>query len=156
MNAKTDRSSYKALNDVLVKLFREIMNIEDKAIITPEFADISNNDMHVIDAIGVRAKKNMSAVAADLLVTVGSLTTAVNALVLKGYVERERSEEDRRVVFVKLSAKGRAAYRHHQKFHEEMIGTIASSMSAAERALLTEALTKLYSFFRAKQKENKK
>lgn len=40
-----------------MRLFRDIMDIEEKAIITPEFKDITNNDMHVIEAIGtVRLK----------------------------------------------------------------------------------------------------
>ena len=42
---------YDTLHDLLVKLFNEIMNIEEKAIITEEFKDISNNDMHIIEAI---------------------------------------------------------------------------------------------------------
>lgn len=45
---------YGILNEVLVRLFRDIMDIEEKAIITPEFKDITNNDMHVIEAIGHR------------------------------------------------------------------------------------------------------
>ena len=150
----TKVSTYVALNDVLVKLFREIMNIEDKAIITPEFKDITNNDMHVIDAIGISEKKNMSSVANALMVTMGSLTSSVNALVLKGYVNRERSSEDRRVVYVGLTDRGKAAYSHHEKFHREMIETISGSMNDEERMLLTEALGKLYSFFRKKQREN--
>lgn len=44
---------YDTLHDLLVKLFNEIMNIEEKAIITEEFKDISNNDMHIIEAIGL-------------------------------------------------------------------------------------------------------
>ena len=40
---------YDTLHDLLVKLFNEIMNIEEKAIITEEFKDISNNDMHIIE-----------------------------------------------------------------------------------------------------------
>lgn len=46
---------YETLNEVLVKLFRDIMDIEQKAIITQEFKDITNNDMHVIEAIGDRS-----------------------------------------------------------------------------------------------------
>ena len=38
---------YDTLHDLLVKLFNEIMNIEEKAIITEEFRDISNNDKGV-------------------------------------------------------------------------------------------------------------
>ena len=39
---------YDMFNEILVKLFRDIMDIEGKAIITEEFKDISNNDMHII------------------------------------------------------------------------------------------------------------
>ena len=40
--------AYEMFHEVLVKLFNDIMNIEAKAIITPEFRDITNNDMHII------------------------------------------------------------------------------------------------------------
>ena len=44
--------NYETLNELLVTLFRDVMDIEQKVIITPEFKDITNNDMHVIEAIG--------------------------------------------------------------------------------------------------------
>ena len=34
------------LNDLLVKLFKDILEIEAKSLITEEFKDISYNDMH--------------------------------------------------------------------------------------------------------------
>ena len=84
---------YKELNEILVRLFRSIMDVEEKAIITREFQDITNNDMHVIEAIGIGTPKNMSSIAKKLSVTVGTLTIAMNSLVKKGYVKRERGEE---------------------------------------------------------------
>ena len=39
------------LNQLLVKHFKNIMEIEEKYLISPEFKDISVNDMHVIEAI---------------------------------------------------------------------------------------------------------
>ena len=45
--------AYKAINDVLVNLINEIWELEEKAIITEEFKDLTNNDMHVIEAIGL-------------------------------------------------------------------------------------------------------
>ena len=98
---------YDTLHDLLVKLFNEIMNIEEKAIITEEFKDISNNDMHIIEAIGLDEPRSMSSVAKDLSVTVGTLTIAINNLVKKAYVKRVRSEKDRRVVLISLTEKGR-------------------------------------------------
>ena len=87
---------YGILNEVLVRLFRDIMDIEEKAIITSEYQDITNNDMHVIEAIGIGAPKNMSAIAKELSVTVGTLTIAMNSLVKKGYVVREKQKEGNR------------------------------------------------------------
>lgn len=37
------------INTMLVKTFHEILELEEKAIITDEFSDISNNDMHIIE-----------------------------------------------------------------------------------------------------------
>ena len=71
--------------------------------------------MHVIDAIGLDSNKNMSSIARELAVTVGTLTISVNSLVKKGYVTRKRSNEDRRVVFISLSEKGVKAYYHHKR-----------------------------------------
>lgn len=105
------------LNEVLVKLFRNVNNVEEQAMKTEEYKDVTTNDMHVIEAIGMDCPRNMTAVAKTLGVTTGTLTISVNSLVKKGLVERSRSEEDRRVVLVSLSEKGEKAYIHHQKFH---------------------------------------
>ena len=81
--------------------------------------------------------------------TTGTLTIAVNSLVKKGYVDRARSEEDRRVVLISLSEKGRKAYLHHQQFHEQMIEAIVEELTQEEKVVLEKALVKLDQFFRA-------
>ncbi len=138
---------YQTINNVLVKLFNEIMDKEQKAIITDEFKDITNNDMHIIEAIGLDAPKSMSTVAKQQTVTVGTLTIAVNALVRKGYVSRVRSEKDRRVVLLSLTEKGERAYHHHAKFHEEMVQAVMRHMSEEELTVLVKALDNLSDFF---------
>ena len=141
--------AYETLNEVLVSLFRDVNDIEQKAIITSEFSDITNNDMHVIDAIGIDRPKNMSSIARELSVTVGTLTISVNSLVKKGYVVRNRSSEDRRVVFISLSEKGVKAYYHHKKFHEQMIDSVVRELTEEELEALVKALTKLNTWFRS-------
>ena len=144
--AKMDINS--TLNEVLVKLFRSVNRIEEKAIRTEEYQDVTTNDMHVIEAIGLDTAKNMTSVAKTLEVTTGTLTIAVNSLVKKGYVDRVPREEDRRVVLVSLSDKGKKAYLHHRKFHEDMIEAIVSEMTEEEQQVLEKALIKLITFFR--------
>lgn len=146
---------YDMFNEILVKLFRDIMDIEGKAIITEEFKDITNNDMHIIEAIGIHEQKNMSAVAKAMSVTVGTLTIAVNSLVKKGYVERVRSERDRRVVYISLTPKGEKAYRHHEEFHRKMILALIDGLSEDEAKVLVQAMSNLNEFFRATAAENK-
>ena len=137
------------LNEVLVWLFRNINVIEERAICTGDYKDVTANDMHVIEAIDMEEARNMSSVARSLGVTTGTLTIAVNSLVKKGYVERARSEEDRRVVLVSLSEKGKRAYLHHRQFHEQMIEAIVEELSEEEQAVLEKALVKLDRFFRS-------
>lgn len=144
--------SYGTLNEVLVNLFRDVLEIEEKVLATSDFRDLTNNDMHVIEAIGIGEPKNMSTIAKLLSVTVGTLTIAMNSLVKKGYVARERGKSDRRVVYISLSEKGRAAYEHHAAFHREMIQNISDRLTKEELCALTKALTCLNQWFREKEK----
>ena len=138
----------RTLNEVLVKLFRDINTLEERAIRTEEYQDVTSNDMHVIEAIGPEGTKNMTSVARELEVTTGTLTISVNSLVKKGYVDRTRSEEDRRVVLISLSDKGQKAYLHHRRFHEEMIDAVLKDLTEEEQQALEKALSKLTRFFR--------
>ena len=140
-------NAQETINDVLVYLFNEIWELEERAIITDEFKDITTNDMHVLEAVGLTGN-NMSAIAKKLNITVGSLTTAMNSLVKKHYVDRNRSEEDRRVVNIRLTAKGRKAYDHHKQFHDQMTEAVISHLSGQEVEVLAHALDNLSEFFR--------
>ena len=139
--------AYATINNILVNLINEIWELEEKAIITEEFKDLTNNDMHVIEAIGLGDGNNMSSIAKKLNITVGSLTTAMNSLVNKKYVERRRSEEDRRVVFVKLTDRGVKAYRHHEDYHRQMTRAILDKLDEAEIPVLVKTLDALSEFF---------
>ena len=135
------------LNDVLVKLFRNINTIEEQTIRTEEYKDVTINDMHVIEAIGIGEQKNKTTVAKALQVTTGTLTISINSLVKKGYVSRVRSEEDRRVVLISLTSKGREAFLHHRRFHERMIESIVDDLSEEEKQVLEKALRRILNHF---------
>lgn len=145
--------AYKTINNILVNLINEIWELEEKAIITEEFKDLTNNDMHVIEAIGLGEGNNMSAIAKKLNITVGSLTTAMNSLVNKAYVERHRSEKDRRVVYVRLTKKGVKAYLHHEDYHRQMTEAILNKLSEDEIPVLMKTLDGLAEFFRGYSKQ---
>ena len=141
--------SFEALNEVMVSLFREINEVAERSIITQEFGDITNNDMHVIDAIGIGEPKNMSAIARELSVTMGTLTIAMNSLVKKGYVIRQRGKADRRVVYISLSEKGTKAYHRHKDFHEQMVKSAVKELTEEELKALIKALRSLRSWMKS-------
>lgn len=138
---------YETINDVFVKLFNDVLDIEERALATSEFRNISVNDMHIINAIGLQDAKNMTTVAKSLSVTVGTLTIAINNLVKKGYVQRVRSQEDRRVVLISLTEAGENVFYHHKAFHDKMVLGILKDLNAQETEALTTALMKVQKFF---------
>lgn len=148
------------LNRLLVQFFKYIMELEERKLITDEFKDITYNDMHIIEAIGIDAigidaigletPRKMSEIAKTMSVTTGTLTKAVDSLEKKGYVRRQRSKEDKRVVYILLTERGVLAYRHHEKFHQDMIAFILEHVSEEESRVLQRALERLMGYFRQK------
>lgn len=140
------RDTKRSLNELLVNLFNHVMDMEAAAVITEGYKDISNNDLHIIEAIGVEEPRNMSMIANKLTVTVSTLTTNMNGLEKKGYIRRERGQEDKRVVFVTLTEKGRKAFYHHRDFHKKMIRAIVKDLNEEEMEILYRCLMNLNNF----------
>lgn len=135
------------LNELLISLFKDVMEIEGRCLVTDEFKDISYNDFHIIEAIGTQEPKSMSTIAKLMKVTTGTLTKAMDGLTDKGYVIRERSKQDKRVVWIYLTEKGKSAYAHHEDFHRKMIANIKSQLTEQETPILIYALAKLADYF---------
>lgn len=148
-------STEEVLNTLLVQLFNDILHIEEKALRSTEFTDLSITEIHTIDAIGTEGNRTMGEIAHDLRITVGTLTTAINRLIKKGYVERKRIEEDRRVVVVYLTESGKKVFDEHTLFHKEMIDEVAKNFEDYELKVLTKALSKVSEFFEDKYQDLK-
>lgn len=138
---------FDSLNSILVKLFNDILSIEQTALITDEFKDITVTDMHIIEAIGNEEPRTMSIISKSLGVTMGTLTIGMNGLVRKGYVNRSRSEKDRRIVYATLTEKGLSAFHHHESFHKNMINAITADLNEEEAAILIKTFNRLEDYF---------
>lgn len=137
----------RSMNEMLVNLFNHVMDMEGDAVITEEYKDITNNDMHIIEAIGIETPRNVSVIAHRLHVTVSTLTINMNGLEKKGYICRQRSEKDKRVVYVTLTDKGRKAFYHHRDFHKKMIKALVKNLNEQEMEVLYRCLENLNNFF---------
>lgn len=144
------KKEHKSLNEILVKLFNEILKNEEKYLCRGEFSDLTITEMHIIENIGIDKERTMSATAKDLKITSGTLTIAIDNLIKKGYVIRRRSEKDRRVVMIKLTDKGDRAYEAHDEFHKDMVVSTLQDLDDNEEIVLIKALVNVAKYFRKK------
>lgn len=145
-------STHKSINEILVRLFHDILDIEEKCLCRGEFADLTINEMHIIEHIEPGKERTMSATAKDLKITSGTLTTSIDNLIKKGYVSRRRSEEDRRVVMISLTDKGTEAFKAHANFHEDMVTGAVEGLTQDEEDMLVKVLTGVEQYFKNKYK----
>ncbi|MGT2910325.1 fatty acid biosynthesis transcriptional regulator FabT [Streptococcus cameli] len=134
------------INDYLTTIFNNVLIIEESSLRSSQFSDVSIKEMHTIDVIGDKKGATPSDVSRALMVTLGTVTTSLNNLERKGYIERVRSTKDRRVVHLYLTKKGRLLYRLHQRFHRAMVKKITEDMDATEFEVMKKGLSKLYQF----------
>lgn len=134
-----------SLNQFMLNIFNDIIKIEQDTLKKAGFTDVSTSEAHTVEVIGLYLPKSMSAVADKLNITVGTLTVAVNNLVRKGYVERKRSEKDKRVVMLSLTQKGKELYKAYQRFHNEVIGSAVLGLSDHEATVFVDALSNIRS-----------
>ena len=137
---------YKIINEYLTSIFNNVLVIEEVSLRGSRFKDISIKEMHKVDVIGKFSDVTPSFVSKELMVTLGTVTTCLNNLERKGYIERIRSDQDRRVVYLHLTKKGRLVHRLHKRFHKAMVEKIIDGMSPEEINVMGKGLTNLYQF----------
>jgi len=131
------------INKMLVEVYDDVNHIEEYSIKQGSFSDLSITEIHTVEAVGLYGSRTMSEITAMLEITMGTLTTAVDKLIKKGYLERNRSNTDRRIVNVNLTKRGKLAYRIHEKFHLDMVQAIMLDFTAEEEEILLTGLSKL-------------
>lgn len=147
--------NFDVINSQLVTIFNEILDIEETSLKASQFSDLSIKEMHTIEAIGLHDTLTSTQVANRLNITVGTLTVAVNNLVRKGYVERIRTDNDRRVVRLSLTKKGKLLFRIHAKFHREMVEETLQGMDEKEVEVLIKGLNSLHHYLHRKISEQR-
>jgi DNA-binding MarR family transcriptional regulator len=146
------------LNDLLVNTYRSVARLEEDMLSDLSDASLSISEMHLIEQIG-KAKDagiTITEIAQAQGVTLPSVTVSVKKLEKKGYVQKQRCEEDGRRILVTLTELGRRADISHRFFHRQMVGAVERAVAAQDREVLLHGLTTLNGFFRDKIAEFEK
>lgn len=136
------------IDRVLVYLFNDLLRIEEKTL-QKRVGDLSMREVHIIEAVCAAQKEDntMTVLAAMLHITVGSLTVAVKTLERKGYLQRRRSETDKRRVHVIPLPQALEVERLHREFHARMVEAVTTAVPPEELDVLIKSLHAIYDYF---------
>ncbi len=139
--------------DLLTEIMDLIGRTEEEALIKGEFNNLSRSEMHTLQSIGIYETRSMGETAQILGVTTGTLTVQINRLVRKGYVERHRKTEDRRVMELRLTRDGRLACRMHNRFNRLLLQNMLEPLETEEQELLFRSMQRIDLFLKDQYKK---
>jgi len=134
------------INIFLTKIFNTILVFEQKCL-NESKNNLTINDIHIIEQIGLEGNKKMTDIADAIGVTLATMTSSADRLEKKGCIVRERSKSDRRMVLLSLTRYGSVMCKLHSRFHERMVSRVVEGFSEEELKVLSSALVKLSNFF---------
>lgn len=104
---------------------------------------ICPSDFAILEALLHKGPMPVNTIGRKVLLTSGSITTAVDRLAAQGLVERRAHTTDRRARVVHLTREGTRLIERVFGEHERDMERAASALSLSERATLVRLLKKL-------------
>ncbi len=132
-----------------------IIKTEEEALAMGDFDDLSRTEMQTLIAIGPYDKLSMSAVADKVGITAGTLTVQIKKLRKKGYVDKTKNKNDKRISELSLTRKGKIAVRLHQRSMRAVMNAITEPLTEEQTEFMAETLDKVYEYMLATYKEYK-
>ena len=132
---------YEKVNELLEQFYKSFYDIEANSL-KRGIKNLTTTELHVIEAIGTETI-TMNELSERLGITMGTATVAVNKLLEKSFIERNRSGSDRRKVFVSLTNIGIDALNYHNSFHKNIIAEITKNLSEKELESFVEVFGKI-------------
>jgi DNA-binding MarR family transcriptional regulator len=107
---KPSDAKVRQLRDSIRDIVRKF-RVLDAAIAHQPHGQLSIPEIHVIEFLGDKGGCMMRELADYLIVAVNTVTAMIDKLEEKKYVRRERDDNDRRIVMVYLTDKGKEAFK---------------------------------------------
>ncbi len=108
-----------------------------------EALDMCLSDFAILELLLHRGPQPISAIGKRVVLTSGSVTTAVDRLEQRGLVARSFDPDDRRTRIVSLTDEGAARTREVFGQHKRAMDRAAAGLTKAEREALVDLLKKL-------------
>jgi MarR family transcriptional regulator, 2-MHQ and catechol-resistance regulon repressor len=123
-----------------MKAYRALSQVDTRSISN---SGLGLSDFAVLEILLHKGPLPVNAIGRQIMLTSGSITTAIDRLEQKQLVQRQACPNDRRVTFVALTAGGRTLIRRVFKVHANRMETVFQPLTASERTALATLLKKL-------------
>jgi MarR family 2-MHQ and catechol resistance regulon transcriptional repressor len=124
-------------------LWKATRTVEAIARRNVEALGMGLSDFAVLEALLHKGPLPENALGAKVLLTSGSMTTAVDRLEQRGLVTRESDSRDRRTRLVRLPVRGRRLIVKMFASHQQVMEQAVNVLTARERTVLLDLLRKL-------------
>ncbi len=101
------------------------------------------SDFAILEVLLHKGPLPVNTIGKKVLLTSGSMTTAANRLVQKGFIKREQDPSDGRFFHLHLTTAGRRLIRNAYDGHSRNLEKIAEVLTDSERAQLVLLLKKI-------------
>lgn len=128
---------------VWLVLWKAARAVEAHALRNIDTLGICRSDFALLEALLHKGPQPIHVIGKKILLTSGSLTTAVDRLEKKRLVERRWEHPDRRVCEIHLTAAGRRLIARAFRVHAAALEIAVAGINASERAQLLSLLKKL-------------
>jgi len=130
------------------KTIKNIMKLLDKVfwelhpLLTREWyaLNLTMAQFKLITLLFQRGQCRMGEIADELGLNLATATGVVERMVLRGFVVREKSTEDRRIVFCRLSKKGENLMDSYRELYRERMGGFLKLLDARQLQLVKEVV----------------
>ncbi len=134
------------IEELLLEMHKSLTKLEENVAQKVAKGELTLEEIRELAANGANNRKTMSEVAETLGIGLSALTISMNKLVKRGYVERERGEQDRRTVYLRLSEKSVPIVQAYQEEHRHKISYRLARVSKTDRERFIVALESIHRY----------
>jgi DNA-binding MarR family transcriptional regulator len=104
---------------------------------------VNEKELTIIVFVGQNKTVKMSEIADNIEAPMSTLTTIVDKLVERGFIRRDHSGEDRRVINVSLTKEGMKGYQKVMGKNKKVAGKALAGLNEKEQELIIKHLNHL-------------
>ena len=132
-----------SLTNLIEQFSQKLDAMEAHATQTGVLKEMTMRQLYYLDVIAVMDQPTVSKIAHTMHLTKPTVTAALKQLEDKQYIQKQRSDANKRCAPIQLTKKGQRALKAHKTIHAKMAQNITDVLNADELEQLITIFTKL-------------